>query len=465
VRLRFGTDGVRGDTRTVLSAQAVAALGRAAAEILGDNAFAIGRDTRVSGAALVGAMHAGVAAAGGSSVDLGIITTPGVARWCCDHQVGGAVVSASHNPWHDNGVKFFAAGGSKLTETSQQEIQRRFDRYLTAGDTSRGLAEECQKSVIDRHSQALSNHCQALIGSIDGRTFAGLKIVIDLANGAATTIAKRVFAALDADLTVIHDSPDGYNINAGCGSTDLKSLQVAVVENSADVGLAFDGDADRVLAVDANGKLVDGDGIIAICALDRHQRAMLRANTVVVTTMTNLGFRLAMDAAGIKVVETEVGDRYVLETLNANGLELGGEQSGHVIFRDLATTGDGLLTAVQLIGVMVRRSSSLAALASNAMTALPQVLTNVAVPKLLSQNETVALRQLCAPLVDAAGARLAGKGRVLIRPSGTEPLIRVMVEAETMTEAQMEADALAEAVKLFAEGSLAASNQRSELAD
>ena len=250
-------------------------------------------------------------------------------------------------------------------------------------------------------------------------------------------------------MTVIHNSPDGHNINDGCGSTDLASLRETVVSTRADVGLGFDGDADRVLAVDANGELVDGDQIIASCALDRRDRQMLTDNAVVVTAMTNLGFRLAMDAAGIDVVDTKVGDRYVLEALNARGLSLGGEQSGHVIFRDLATTGDGLLTAVQLLDVTVRRGESLADLAGQAMTRLPQVLSNVVVPKLISDRQSRLLDRQCAPLIDAAMARLAQKGRILIRPSGTEPLVRVMVEADTIAEAQMEADALADAVTLL----------------
>ncbi len=446
--LRFGTDGVRGDTRTVLNANAVAALGRAGAEVLGAQGFAVGRDTRVSGPELAAAIHRGVAAAGGHSADLGVVATPGVARWCHDNEVAGAVVSASHNPWHDNGVKFFAAGGLKLTEDSQQQIQKRFDHYLNAQSVDAdGTA--AIRAWVDRHSEAVERHLSAVVDSLEGRTLGGLKVVADLANGAATTIAARALTQLGAELTVIHDSPDGHNINDGCGSTDLTSLQQTVVERCADAGLGFDGDADRVLAVDGNGALLDGDQIIAICALDRHERQVLTDNAVVVTAMTNLGFRLAMDTAGIEVVDTKVGDRYVLEALNARGLSLGGEQSGHVIFRDLATTGDGLLTAVQLLDVLVRRNASLADLAAKAMTRLPQVLSNVAVTKLISDHEAQLLDRQCAPLIDAAMARLAQKGRILIRASGTEPLVRVMVEAETIAEAQMEADALSNAVALL----------------
>lgn len=463
--LRFGTDGVRGDTRTVLRAAAVAALGRAGAEVLGPQGFAVGRDTRVSGPDFAAAVHSGVAAAGGRSDDLGVVATPVVARWCHDYGVAGAVVSASHNPWHDNGVKFFAAGGLKLSEDAQQQIQDRFDQYLDTeyldtrsvdadGATARGRVDRhsvdrhwVDQHSVDRHSEAVERHLNAVVDSLEGRALGGLKVVADLANGAATTTAERALTRLGAEVTVIHDSPDGHNINDGCGSTDLRSLQDAVVERRADVGLGFDGDADRVLAVDAHGELVDGDQIIAICALDRHRRQILTDNTVVVTAMTNLGFRLAMDAAGIEVVETRVGDRYVLEALNAKGLSLGGEQSGHVIFRDLATTGDGLLTAVQLLDVVVRRNTSLAGLATEAMTRLPQVLSNVAVSTPISEGDARLLDRDCAPLIEAAMARLVGKGRILIRPSGTEPLVRVMVEAETIAEAQMEADALAIAVE------------------
>ena len=446
--LRFGTDGVRGDTRTVLSAAAVVALGRAGAEILGPDRFAVGRDTRASSPEFAAAVHSGVAAAGGKSDDLGVVATPVVARWCHDHGVAGAVVSASHNPWHDNGVKFFAPGGLKLSAHTQQQIQDRFDHHLDTQPVDADLSE-AQAPVEqhrDRHSEAVERHLDAVADSLEGRTLAGLKVVADLANGAATTTAGRALSRLGAQLSVIHDSPDGRNINDGCGSTDLASLQRTVVEQQADVGLGFDGDADRVLAVDADGALVDGDQIIAICALDRHQRKVLTDNAVVVTAMTNLGFRLAMDAAGIEVVETRVGDRYVLEALSARGLSLGGEQSGHVIFRDLATTGDGLLTAVQLLDVVVRRNTGLAELAAEAMTRLPQVLSNVAVPTPISDHEAQQLEDHCEPLIDAAMARLAGKGRILIRPSGTEPVVRVMVEAETIAEAQMEADALAIAV-------------------
>ncbi|MDW3220789.1 MAG: phosphoglucosamine mutase [Acidimicrobiales bacterium] len=434
--LRFGTDGMRGDARDVLTTDAVAALGRAGAEILGSDGFVVGRDTRESGPALAAAIHAGVKAAGGSSADLGVVPTPAVARWCADEGVAGAMVSASHNPWHDNGIKFFAPGGSKLGDAVQDRIQARFDELLAAGDTP------TEGSGADRHADAVERHVAAAVASLDGRSLAGLRVIADAANGAASTVAGAVFDRLGADVTVIHANPDGRNINDRCGSTHPESLQAAVVAEGADLGVAFDGDADRLVAVDAAGEIVDGDQIIAVCALDRHERGALTGDAVVVTVMTNLGFRRSMEAAGIHIIDTKVGDRYVLEALDAGGYSLGGEQSGHVIFRELASTGDGVLSAVQLLDVVVRTGRSLADLAGASMTRLPQVLRNVRVASRPDDVDTP-----LAPFVDASLARMAGRGRVLIRPSGTEPLIRVMVEAETDAEAQMEADGLVSAVE------------------
>jgi phosphoglucosamine mutase len=436
VSLRFGTDGMRADARTVLTASAVAALGRAGAEVLGADNFAIGRDTRESGPALAAALHAGVAAAGGSSVDLGVVPTPAVALWCHEEMVAGATVSASHNPWHDNGVKFFAAGGAKLGDDVQDRIQARFDELVAAGATPTAGAG------LDRHVEAVERHVASLVASIEGRTLAGLKVIADAANGAASSVATLAFERLGAEVRVLHAAPDGRNINDGCGSNHPQSLQAAVLEEGADLGVAFDGDADRLVAVDGNGELVDGDQIIAICALDRHERGRLAGDAVVVTVMTNLGFRRSMAAAGIKIVDTQVGDRYVLEALHAQGLDLGGEQSGHVIFRELASTGDGLLSAIQLFDVVTRSGRPLAELAAASMTRLPQILRNVRVASLPD-----GLDSLVAPLVDAALGRMAGRGRVLIRPSGTEPLVRVMVEAESDAEARMEAEGLAAAVE------------------
>lgn len=433
--LRFGTDGIRADARDVLTPAVVAALGRAGAEVLGPDGLAVGRDTRASGPSLAAALHAGVRAAGGGSVDLGVVPTPAVALWCAHEGVAGAMVSASHNPWHDNGIKFFAPGGSKLGDDVQDRIQVRFDELLAAGDTPVGASGE------DRHGDAVERHVDAVVASLDGRSLAGLHVVADAANGAAFSVAAEVFGRLGADIELIHAKPDGHNINDGCGSTHPDDLRAAVTARGADLGVAFDGDADRLVAVDGAGSIVDGDQIIAICALDRHERGVLTGDAVVVTVMTNLGFRRAMDAAGVHVIDTKVGDRYVLEALDAGGYSLGGEQSGHVIFRDIAPTGDGVLSAVQLLDVVVRTGRTLDDLASASMTRLPQVLRNVRVATRPDDVDAV-----LAPFVDASMARMAGRGRVLIRPSGTEPLIRVMVEAETDAEAQMEADGLVAAV-------------------
>lgn len=434
--LRFGTDGIRADARDVLTPAVVAALGRAGAEVLGSDGLAVGRDTRASGPSLAAALHAGVRAAGGGSVDLGIVPTPAVARWCADEHVAGAMVSASHNPWYDNGIKFFAPGGAKLSDGVQDRIQARFDELLDAADTPTEAAGD------DRHADAIERHVAGLVASLEGRRLDGLRLVADTAHGAASQVAADVFRRLGAEVEMLHDRPDGHNINDACGSTHPEALQDAVRAAGADAGVAFDGDADRLVAVDDRGAIVDGDRIIAICAIDRHDRGALAGDAVVVTVMTNLGFRRAMADHDIHVIDTKVGDRHVLEALDAGGYTLGGEQSGHIIFRDLASTGDGILSAVQLLDVVARTGRPLRDLASSAMTRLPQVLRNVAVAERPTDVDAV-----LEPFVSAAMERMAGRGRVLIRPSGTEPLIRVMVEAETDAEAQMEADGLVTAVE------------------
>ena len=259
------------------------------------------------------------------------------------------MISASHNPWYDNGIKFFAPGGSKLGDRVQDEIQARFDARW-------GTEIEAIPTVVDAHDIAAESHVDSVVASLEGRSLAGLVVVADAANGAAYDVAHRALIRLGADVTMLHAAPDGTNINDGCGSTHPESLQAAVVERGADLGVAFDGDADRLLAVDADGRLIDGDQIIAMCALDAKARGGLAGDAVVVTVMTNLGFRRAMDDAGIHIVDTKVGDRHVLEALDAGGYSLGGEQSGHVIFRELASTGDGLLTAVQLLDIVAPRA-------------------------------------------------------------------------------------------------------------
>ena len=372
---------------------------------------------------LSAALAAGLAAEGSSVFDLGVVPTPAVAWHSAREDLPGAVVSASHNPYRDNGIQFFAAGGRKLTDAQEAEL-----------DGVRPAPGSAAVGVV-RPRADTRPYAAALVDTLGGRQLDGLRVVLDCAHGSASAVAPAVFAAAGADVTVLNAQPDGRNINEGCGSTHPEALQRAVVEHMADAGLAFDGDADRVLAIDAAGQLVDGDQLIALLAVDRGLAA------VVVTVMTNLGFRHAMARHGIEVVETPVGDRNVLEALDKGGWALGGEQSGHIIFRDLATTGDGLLTGLQVLDVMRRTGRPLADLAA-VMTRLPQVLRNVRVPSLACLDQA---EELWAE-VRAVAAELGEDGRVLVRPSGTEPLVRVMVEATTAEAAGAATERLCAAV-------------------
>ncbi|MDP9387574.1 MAG: phosphoglucosamine mutase, partial [Actinomycetota bacterium] len=375
--LRFGTDGIRGVANGDLTPELALALGRAAVRVLGDGPFVVGRDTRRSGSMLQAAFSAGAASEGADVVDLGVLPTPGVAFVGAVRRVPGAVVSASHNPFPDNGVKLFAAGGRKLSDAEEADLESELE-VVVAGDGGRPTGTGVGALVAD--PGASDGYVDHLVGALEGRSLEGLSVVLDCGHGAAWAVAPEVVRAAGARVAaVMGAAPDGTNINAGCGSTDLRPLQAAVAEHGADVGLAFDGDADRVLAVDGAGGVVDGDHILALCALDLQRRGRLRGGTVVVTVMTNLGFRRAMEAAGIAVHETPVGDRHVLAALDGGGWSLGGEQSGHLVFRDLATTGDGILTGVQLLDLVARRGRPLAELAGEAMTRLPQVLHNVRV--------------------------------------------------------------------------------------
>ena len=438
--LRFGTDGVRGVANAELTPELALALGRVAARVLGGDRFAIGRDTRRSGPLLEAALAAGMAGEGADVTLLGVAPTPEVAWWSAREDAPAAVVSASHNPFADNGIKLFSAGGRKLPDAVEERLEAELGALLGGGD-GRSAPTGAGVGTITS-TDAHAGYGAAVAAALDGRRLDGLRAVVDCANGAASVVAPDVLRSLGVDVTVIHGSPDGTNINDGCGSTHPGDLQRAVVGQGADLGIAFDGDADRVLLVDASGELVDGDHLIAVCAIDRHARGALADDTVVVTVMTNLGFRLAMDARGISVVETAVGDRYVLEALDAGGFSLGGEQSGHVVFPALATTGDGLLTAVQVLDVVVRSGTPIGELAAGAMTRLPQVLRNVEVAR-----RDPAILERIAPAVAAVESRLGDKGRVLVRPSGTEPLVRVMVEAPTEADAAAAADELVRAVE------------------
>ncbi len=427
--LRFGTDGVRAVANVELTPEFALALGRAAARRLGADRIVVGRDTRASGSLLEAALCAGFASEGVDVIVLGVCPTPAVAWVAADLGVGAAMISASHNPFADNGIKLFAPGGLKLSDDAQAAVETELADIWAGhgGDRPRGGGV----GTIRAEPGLLAGYRAAVIDSIDGRRLDGVHVVLDCANGAASELGPEVLAHLGARVEVLAAQPDGSNINAGCGSTDLEPLRRRVLSSGAHLGLAFDGDADRVLAVDDHGVDIDGDQLIAVCAIDLRVRDQLPGDTVVVTVMANQGFRLGMRRAGIAVHETQVGDRHVLAALEVGGWALGGEQSGHVIFRRLATTGDGLLTAVQVLDLVQRTATSLRDLAGAAMTRLPQVLRNVRVT-----GPVPDLLDALAPMVSAVADSLGDEGRVLIRPSGTEPLVRVMVEAPDLVVAE-----------------------------
>ncbi len=441
--MRFGTDGVRGVAYTELTLDFAVRLARAAAEVLAletgrrdaAHEVVIGGDTRSSTPDFEAALAAGFRSAGVDVVSLGVVPTPFVAFEAQRRGALGAMVSASHNPFEDNGIKLFARGGTKLSD----EVQERIEMLLDVPDRRLPTIDAPGTEVPSPSHEAYVAH---VLEMLEGRRLYGLRLVLDCANGAAYRVAPEVFAAAGAEVVVIGDQPDGRNINAGCGATHPAGLAGAVIEHGADLGIALDGDADRLIAVDHRGRIVDGDHILAICALDLRDRGVLRDDTLVVTVMSNLGLRLAMRAAGIEVVETAVGDRYVLEALARGGYSLGGEQSGHVIFADHATTGDGVLTGLALLDAVARARCRLAELADRSMTALPQVLVNVRVAE---RSPDVADR--IADRIAAVEQRLGETGRVLVRASGTEPLVRVMVEAPTVELADDAAEQLVVAVR------------------
>jgi phosphoglucosamine mutase len=429
--MRFGTDGVRGRANTELTPSFALDLGRAAAQVLGASTAVVGGDSRISTPMLEAALVAGLASEGVEVLRLGVVPTPAVAFEAARSGAMGVVVSASHNPYFDNGIKLFAPGGTKLADHVEQRIEEALDHLVTP---------TVAPGVIRSH--ATSGYVDHVLDALDGRDLRGLRIVVDAANGAASEIVAETFTRTGAQVVVIHASPNGTNINDNCGATSPESLRAVVTAERAHVGIALDGDADRLIAVDQRGDVVDGDHIIALCAADMRERGLLHDDTVVVTVMTNLGFRLAMDAIGIHVVETAVGDRYVLEALASGGYTLGGEQSGHVIFPARSTTGDGMLTAITLLDIVQRSGKQLSELAAAAMTRLPQVLVNVGVGK---RHPDVAA--LIADDIAEAEQRLGSTGRVLIRPSGTEPLVRVMVEAATHELAEGSANSLADVIR------------------
>jgi len=445
----FGTDGVRGLANGVLTAELALDLSVSAAHVLaergtfsGHRPFAVvGRDTRISGQFLEAAVVAGLASAGVDVVLLGELPTPGVAY--LTDALGadlGVMLSASHNAMPDNGIKFLSRGGVKLDDAIEEAIEARLEEPWdrpTGGDVGR----------VRVHATAIAEYAAHLVSTVStlgsgGRAQSRPKVVLDCAHGAASVAGPTALREAGAEVIAICAEPDGLNINDRCGSTHLDVLRAAVLEHSADVGFALDGDADRCLAVDASGTVVDGDQILAILALALRDQGRLAADTVVATVMSNLGFVQAMTAAGITVEQTAVGDRYVLEAMKAGARTLGGEQSGHVIMSEHATTGDGILTALQVLDRMAATGATLADLAA-VMTRLPQVLVNVAG---VDRARTHADEVLAAAVAEAE-AELGGTGRVLLRPSGTEALVRVMVEAATAEQAQAVAEGLADVVR------------------
>ena len=441
--LRFGTDGVRGLANVELTPELALALGRAAARVLGaERPFVVARDTRRSGPMLEAALAAGLAAEGADVLSVGVMPTPGAAYLSQVHDCPAAVLSASHNAFPDNGIKFFARGGRKLNDDVEARFEAELDALL-AGTAAPTRVEGAAVGSTRIDEQALREYETHLLTTLDGRRLDGLSVVVDCGNGAATAAAPWVLGQLGAKVESldIGAHPDGTNINSGCGSTHPQPLQAEVVAQGAAAGLAFDGDADRLVAVDERGGLVDGDHILAIAALDLRAGGRLRHDTVVATVMANLGFHRAMAAEGIRVETTPVGDRSVLEAMEAGGYSLGGEQSGHMIFGDLATTGDGLLSGLVLLDVLARSGRTLSELAS-VVVKVPQVLRNVRVADRAGLPGATAFWAE----VEAVEAELGGGGRVLVRPSGTEPLVRIMVEAPTEDAATGYTDRLATAL-------------------
>ena len=438
----FGTDGVRGLANGLITAELALSISQAAARILGEEARKVGirpkavlaRDPRISGQFLSSAVAAGLASAGVDVYDAGVIPTPAAAFLTADLDADfGVMISASHNPAPDNGIKIFAAGGHKLDDVIEDAIEKAMSEPpLTPLGANVGH--------VTRFADAEDRYLVHLLKSIPNR-LDGLKIVVDCANGAASSVSPDAFRDAGAKVIVIGADPDGLNINEGCGSTHLSALQAAVLEHGADAGVAHDGDADRCLMVDHTGAIVDGDQIMAILALSMKERGELARNTLVATVMSNLGLKIAMKEAGITMLETKVGDRYVLEEIRENGYTLGGEQSGHVILSHFATTGDGVLTGMRVMAEVAKSGKSLQELA-NQITIYPQVLINVkGVDRARVDDDVVQAS------VREAEADLGDMGRVLLRASGTEPVIRVMVEASEMGQAQGWADRIARVVE------------------
>lgn len=424
----FGTDGIRGVANRDITAELASRVGRAGAGILSGEAkgckLVIGRDTRISGDMLEAGLVAGILSAGVDVLNVGIMPTPAVAYLTRRLGAqGGVVISASHNPVEDNGIKFFGPSGYKLSDDEENEIENCMER---------GPGLNCPVGSKLGRVYQVENAGELYVDFIKetvNTRLDGLKVVVDCANGAAYSVSPRALQELGAEVVAINNIPDGVNINDLCGSTHPESLQEAVVNYGAHLGLAHDGDADRVLAVTAEGELIDGDQIMVICARHLKNRGILTNNTVVVTVMSNLGLHLALRESGINVRETKVGDRYVLEECLLSGATFGGEQSGHILFLDHNSTGDGLLTGLHLLSIVKETGISLGELAGQ-MEKLPQILKNVRV----QDKDKVMQSPLLADVIKMRERSLAGQGRILVRPSGTEPLVRVMVEGRDLQE-------------------------------
>ncbi|AUJ24197.1 MULTISPECIES: phosphoglucosamine mutase [Virgibacillus] len=427
----FGTDGVRGVANKDLTPELAFKLGRAGGYVLTKETprakIVIGRDTRVSGHMLEGALVAGLLSIGAEVMRLGVISTPGVAYLTkATSSQAGVMISASHNPVEDNGIKFFGPDGFKLTDDQELEIEAILD-----GEDELPRPIGAEVGTVNDYFEGGQKYLSYLKDTVDNE-FDGLKIAFDCAHGATSALATHLFADLEADIYSIGSSPDGLNINDGVGSTHPEKLQGFVLEKGADVGLAFDGDGDRLIAVDERGKLVDGDQIMFICGKYMNEKGVLRHSTVVSTVMSNIGFYKALEANGMRSDKTKVGDRYVMAEMRQGGYNLGGEQSGHIIFLDYNTTGDGMLSALQLVNVMKETGKPLSELADE-MKIYPQVLKNVRVTDKDKAMHHPDIKQA----IDAVEQELGTQGRVLVRPSGTEPLVRVMVESPTKEECDL----------------------------
>jgi phosphoglucosamine mutase len=438
----FGTDGVRGVANKELTPELAFKIGRCGGYVLTKNKtkpkIIVGRDTRVSGHMLEGALVAGLLSIGAEVMRLGVISTPGVAY--LTKVLGaqaGVMISASHNPVADNGIKFFGPDGFKLLDEQEDEIEQLMDS--AEDELPRPVGNEL--GVVNDYFEGGQKYLHFLKNTIE-EDFSGMLVALDCAHGATSSLAPYLFADLEADIVTMGNNPSGYNINDGVGSTHPEALAALVKEKGANVGLAFDGDGDRLIAIDENGDIVDGDQIMFICAKHLNEKGRLKQNTIVSTVMSNLGFYKALEANNIKSAVAGVGDRYVMEEMRKNGFNLGGEQSGHIIFLDYITTGDGMLSAIQLVNIMKETGKPLSQLA-NEMKKFPQLLINVRVK---DKNEALNNEKIKESIAEAE-KEMNGNGRILVRPSGTEPLVRVMAEAPTEEECRKYVERIVEVVK------------------